>query len=72
MLRRNPSKIELKLEDVQELENKLKLDAETKKNIDILGNTDSNTSGLDLQGQKTRKEIIEDRIGFNPRPRNSK
>lgn len=63
MLRRNPTKIELKLDDLQELTNKLKGDTEAKKGNEKL----DGTSNLELQ--KTRKEIIEERIGYNPRPR---
>lgn len=62
MLRRQPTKIELKLDDLQELENKIKIEVEAKKNDKLEGSPA-------LEPQKTRQEIIEDRIGFNPRPR---
>ena len=66
MLRRNLTKIELKLEDLQELEHKIKSETEAKKSNDKLEG--SPTIGLESQ-QKTRQEIIEERIGYNPRPR---
>lgn len=59
MLRRHPTKIELKLEDLQELTNKLKGEAEAKRTSDK----------VEVEPQKTRKEVIEERIGYNPRPR---
>lgn len=62
MLRRNPTKIELKLDDLQELTNKLKGESDAKKVNDKL-------DGTSLELQKTRKDIIEERIGHNPRPR---
>ena len=54
MLRRNPTKIELKLEDLQELESKLKGDSDTRKIEKIEGSSEST---------KTCQEIIEERIG---------
>lgn len=63
MLRRNPSKIELKLDDLQELDNKHKGESEAKKNSDKLD------GGSNLEPQKTRQEIIHERIGYNPKPR---
>ena len=69
MLRRNPTKIELKLEDVQELEKKLRIEAEAKKNESQQEVTDTS---IEIQSLKSRKEIIEERIGYNPRPRNAK
>lgn len=69
MLRRNPTKIELKIEDVQELEKKLKIEAEAKKNECQQEITDNS---IDIPSLKTRKEVIEERIGYNPRPRNAK
>ena len=66
MLRRNLTKIELKLEDLQELEN----------NSDKQNRTsESNTSNVEksnvpepLDLAKTRI-MVESRIGYNPRPR---
>ncbi|KAK3858363.1 hypothetical protein Pcinc_035446 [Petrolisthes cinctipes] len=64
MLRRNPTKIELKLDDLLELSTKLKGDPEGRRS----GEKGSEATPS-LETHKTRKEIIEERIGFNPRPR---
>ncbi|XP_076065199.1 anaphase-promoting complex subunit CDC26-like [Oratosquilla oratoria] len=63
MLRRNPTKVELKLEDLQELDIKLKAELEARKGPDKV------ESSPTLETQKIRQEIIEERIGYNPRPR---
>jgi hypothetical protein len=63
MLRRDLTKIEIKLEDLEELENvKNAKDRPSTSETKI----DSNKEALD---SARTKDIIEARIGYNPRPR---
>lgn len=63
MLRRNLTKIEPKLEDLEELNNK---DKTARGQSSTSEKGDTSTEPLDLV--KT-KEMVEARIGYNPRPR---
>ena len=77
MKRRDPTRIELKLDDIQEyeqmkrdLEQKGKPDADT--NTEIQGSTtgggaEANNAG----GAKSRTETIHRRIGYDPAPKMS-
>jgi anaphase-promoting complex subunit 12 len=73
MIRRDPTRIELKLEDIQEYEQmKRKMEEEKKQK--------SNGSPMEASGaiapdadqhvtSKTRTEIIHERIGYDPAPK---
>lgn len=65
MLRRNPTRIELKLDDISEYTEMR--DAELKK--EKLANQ-GNSSSCSLP-TKNRQDIIHDRIGYAPHPRPS-
>ncbi|KAL7639638.1 UNVERIFIED_CONTAM: hypothetical protein RMT77_010139 [Armadillidium vulgare] len=66
MLRRNPTKIELKLEDIQDFSNKLKENLDSRKTS---GNKLSESSTSIEIPIKSRQEVIEERIGYNPKPK---
>jgi len=62
MLRRKPTRIEMKIDDISEWVN-VKKEAESKKQA-----TESAPQHVDSQPvQKTQRDIIHERIGYNPR-----
>lgn len=81
MLRRNPTRIELKLEDIKEYEamknERLKQNAQ-KMSLDAVGDQSSSTialpgtcSGDTTSGSKTKAQFIreiQERIGYDPKP----
>merc|ERR1712018_779018 len=81
MIRRDPTRIELTLDDIQEYHLRVKQDNETKRNSSKVGNStnlldgstsgDSGATGSNIPITKTRAENIHERIGFNPAPRNT-
>ena len=66
MLKRNPTKIELKLEDIQELNFKLRDSLDGRKNT---GSENFDTKLNTETPVKSRQEVIEERIGYTPRQR---
>jgi len=79
MIRRDPTRIELTLDDIQEYHLRVKQENEAKRSSSKAGNstnmldgsTASDASGINLPIAKTRAENIHERIGFNPAPRNT-
>jgi len=72
MFRRNPTRIELKLEDLneyealkKELEEKNKLSQQNKTSLSDISNNASNN------GSKTKQQLIHERIGFTRNLRNN-
>lgn len=64
MFRRKPTRVELKVEDLQEYEN-LKKENEVK-NISICKDNDVADSS---EAPKSRQAVINERIGYKPQPR---
>lgn len=64
MLRRDLSKIELKLEDLVELENHKNSKDRSTSTIDV-----KNDSSKELLDQVKIKKMVETRIGYHPKPR---
>jgi len=81
MIRRDPTRIELTLDDIQEYHLKVKHENEAKRtaskganSTNILdssatGDASSNSGNMPLT--KSRAENVHERIGFNPMPRNT-
>lgn len=68
MIRRDPTRIELKLDDIQEYERrKQEIEAEQIKNgfVQSSGRQPPEVE----EPKKTRAQIIHERIGFDPTPR---
>ncbi len=69
MIRRDPSRIELKLDDIQEYERR-KQDLEAERIKNGLGQPQVQILVTNVDDQKkTRAEIIHARIGFDPMPK---
>lgn len=67
MFRRNPTRIELKVEDLPEYE-EMKKEAEEKKNAGLIKEQEiPETSGS--QSYKSKQPTINERIGYKPQPR---
>lgn len=62
MIRRNPTRIELKLEDLEEYET-LRKEIEQRK----LKSSDKSEASLPVP-QKSRQEVVHERIGYHPQP----
>ena len=68
MLRRNPTRIEVKLDDLEEF-NQMKKDKELEQGKQKLGSNDCHTPTQDsLMDTRTRTEFIHKRIGYHPKP----
>ncbi|XP_045152604.1 anaphase-promoting complex subunit CDC26 isoform X2 [Echinops telfairi] len=72
MLRRKPTRLELKLDDIEEFES-LRKDLETRKkqkeDVEIVGGSDGEGAiGLNVDS-KSREQMINDRIGYKPQPK---
>ena len=68
MLRRNPTRIEVKLDDLEEF-NQMKKDKELEQTKQKLGSNDCHTPTQDsLMDTRTRTEFIHERIGYDPKP----
>ncbi|KAM9082010.1 anaphase-promoting complex subunit CDC26 isoform X1 [Balaenoptera acutorostrata] len=72
MLRRKPTRLELKLDDIEEFES-IRKDLETRKkqkeDVDVVGGSDGEGAiglGSDPKG---REQMINDRIGYKPQPK---
>lgn len=81
MIRRDPTRIELTLDDIQEYHLKVRQGNDAKRNASKLGNStnllDASTADDGMSANKsnipvtkTRAENVHERIGFNPIPRN--
>lgn len=80
MIRRDPTRIELTLDDIQEYHLRVKQEAEAKRSASKGGGTtnvlDGSMAGdgTSINGTKatikSRTENVHERIGFNPTPRN--
>lgn len=69
MLRRKPTRIELKLEELSEWENLIKQDQEKQKAAGDTSPTSTPAPDLDTPAQqRATREMIHQRIGFDPRP----
>ncbi|XP_036288871.1 anaphase-promoting complex subunit CDC26 isoform X1 [Pipistrellus kuhlii] len=69
MLRRKPTRLELKLDDIEEFES-IRKDLETRKkqkeDVDVVGGSDGEGAiGLNSD-PKNREQMINDRIGYKP------
>jgi len=81
MIRRNPTRIELTLDDIQEYHIKVKQENEAKRTASKTANStnlldssttgDTNSHGGNVPIMKSRAENVHERIGFNPMPRNT-
>lgn len=71
MIRRNPTRIELKLDDIQEYE-QIKREMDAKKlaaKNNLLGASPSGPGHEVGPTAKTNTEIIHERIGYDPKPK---
>ncbi|KAJ6652052.1 hypothetical protein lerEdw1_015255 [Lerista edwardsae] len=72
MLRRKPTRLELKLDDIEEFEGARKeLESRKKQREDLDGVGASDGEGaLGLNSEhKSREQMIHDRIGYKPQPK---
>ena len=73
MLRRKPTRIELKLEDMDEW-HAYKKEKEQEKKSQSMASSDSPIHGASTTDSanlaKSRRELVHERIGYNPRPLN--
>ncbi|XP_012385114.2 anaphase-promoting complex subunit CDC26 isoform X1 [Dasypus novemcinctus] len=72
MLRRKPTRLELKLDDIEEFES-IRKDLETRKkqkeDVEVVGSSDGE-GALGLGNDpKSREQVINDRIGYKPQPK---
>ncbi|KYO23059.1 PREDICTED: anaphase-promoting complex subunit CDC26 [Gavialis gangeticus] len=71
MLRRKPTRLELKLDDIEEFES-IRKDLESRKkqreDVDVVGANDEGAIGLS-NDHKSREQMINDRIGYKPQPK---
>ncbi|KAF4072914.1 anaphase-promoting complex subunit CDC26 isoform X1 [Ictalurus punctatus] len=75
MLRRKPTRLELKLDDTEEFES-VKKELESRKKqrdeVDVVGVTPSEMSGsVGGSDGKTREQTIHERIGYKPHPKSN-
>jgi len=68
MLRRKPTRIELKLEDMEEWHAYKKERDQEKKSQSASDSPIPGNSTLDPSNLKSRRELVHERIGFNPKP----
>ncbi|EMP28374.1 anaphase-promoting complex subunit CDC26 [Chelonia mydas] len=70
MLRRKPTRLELKLDDIEEFES-IRKDLESRKkqreDVDVVGASDG--EGAIVNDHKSREQMINDRIGYKPQPK---
>jgi len=64
MLRRNPTRIELKLNDIEKEYEVIKKEQEAERNKAAASSSDMTPNIL-----KTKTEIIHERIGYDPKPK---
>lgn len=73
MLRRKPTRLELKLDDIEEFES-IRKDLETRKkqkeDVEGVGTSDGEGGAAGLSSDpKSREQMINDRIGYKPQPK---
>ncbi|CAJ0968514.1 unnamed protein product [Ranitomeya imitator] len=72
MLRRKPTRLELKLDDIEEFEN-IRKDLESRKKqreeVDLSSNEPDAAAVPLSTDAKTREQTIHDRIGYKPQPK---
>ncbi|XP_073496656.1 anaphase-promoting complex subunit CDC26 [Phyllobates terribilis] len=72
MLRRKPTRLELKLDDIEEFEN-IRKDLESRKKqreeVDLSSSEQDAAAVLLSADTKTREQTIHDRIGYKPQPK---
>ncbi|XP_052572955.1 anaphase-promoting complex subunit CDC26 [Peromyscus californicus insignis] len=73
MLRRKPTRLELKLDDIEEFES-IRKDLETRKkqkeDVEGVGTSDGEGGAAALSSDpKSREQMINDRIGYKPQPK---
>ncbi|XP_034991172.2 anaphase-promoting complex subunit CDC26-like [Zootoca vivipara] len=71
MLRRKPTRLELKLDDIEEFDGAHKeLESRRKREeVDVVGASDGEGAlGLNTD-HKSREQMIHDRIGYKPQPK---
>uniref|UniRef100_A0A8D0HFU0 Anaphase-promoting complex subunit CDC26 n=1 Tax=Sphenodon punctatus TaxID=8508 RepID=A0A8D0HFU0_SPHPU len=74
MLRRKPTRLELKLDDIEEFEG-LRKELESRKKqleeVDVVGANDGEGAIELSDDHKSREQMINDRIGYKPQPKPS-
>ena len=77
MIRRDPTRIELTLDDIQEYHLRVKQETEAKRSSTKVASA-NNVQDTSVSGEggstvppKTRMETVHERIGYNPTPRSS-
>lgn len=65
MIRRSPTRIELKLEDLNEFTQTVRKEYESAKELRMV----DQKGWIHPKTTKTTQEIIHERIGYNPQPR---
>ncbi|KAG8518824.1 Anaphase-promoting complex subunit CDC26 [Galemys pyrenaicus] len=72
MLRRKPTRLELKLDDIEEFES-IRKDLETRKkqkeDVEVVGGSDGEGAMGLGNDPKSREQMIHDRIGYKPQPK---
>ncbi|XP_029467711.1 anaphase-promoting complex subunit CDC26 [Rhinatrema bivittatum] len=72
MLRRKPTRLELKLDDIEEFES-IRKDLENRKKqreeVDVVGASDADGAIALSNDTKSREQMIHDRIGYKPQPK---
>ncbi|XP_061460163.1 anaphase-promoting complex subunit CDC26 [Rhineura floridana] len=72
MLRRKPTRLELKLDDIEEFEGarkELESRKKQREEVDLVGASDGESAlGLNPD-HKSREQMIHDRIGYKPQPK---
>lgn len=71
MLRRKPTRLELKLDDIEEFESVRKdLESRKKQREEVdLSSSEPDTAAPLSADAKTREQTIHDRIGYKPQPK---
>nr|XP_033817594.1 anaphase-promoting complex subunit CDC26 [Geotrypetes seraphini] len=72
MLRRKPTRLELKLDDIEEFES-IRKDLENRKKqheeVDLVGANNVDGAVALSSDSKSREQMIHDRIGYKPQPK---
>ncbi|XP_063000706.1 anaphase-promoting complex subunit CDC26 [Elgaria multicarinata webbii] len=72
MLRRKPTRLELKLDDIEEFDGarkELESRKKQREEVDVVGAADGEGAlGLNAD-HKSREQLIHDRIGYKPQPK---
>ncbi|XP_030062373.1 anaphase-promoting complex subunit CDC26 [Microcaecilia unicolor] len=72
MLRRKPTRLELKLDDIEEFES-IRKDLENRKKqreeVDVVGASNVDGAVTLSNNTQSREQMIHDRIGYKPQPK---